>query len=390
MIEKKEFLKYFQKIPIAVNNLYGDPFFPTQIDDTFQKLDQLEKYGHQGIVGIITKSEISDSNIKKLSQYNLNLVVLVSMSGLENTHEFTKGVREKTLTRCEKYHIPCIAYIRPFIPRYNTSEEQIKILFDRIRGAIAHPVAVISGLRGNDEILGRSGIKESEKKEWSYRVKIVPKNVRDAINQYGSGVLIFERTSCGVAYVLGKDHSYNPYYYSPQLARCFNCPLQKTCFNQRKLYRPIQSDIELLNMLGYRASIVYQGREELCSVQPEKRTECVSCCTGCFIVKHESIAINPDLTPNLGDISFCRHLLGGRLVHHQGTFDQQEKDIARPKNPLLKDLPIYMLNSWWSFSRNIPSCYSCTYCIVTAYDNDCKTYGSVPEETAEVLWNRIK
>lgn len=377
-------------MPVAVNNLYGDPWFPIQIQDTFHKLDALEAAHHKGVVGIITKSEISEADIRHLSGYHLKLVVLVSMSGLEGTLEHTSGCRENTLTRCNQYHIPCIAYIRPFVPGYNTSEEAIKRLFERINSTSEHPVAVIAGLRGNDTILGRSGIDEEEKKNWSYRVKIVPRDVRDAVNKYKGNVLLFERTSCGIAYVLGDGYSYNPYYYSPQLAKCYTCPLKETCFDARDNFLPTQEDLDLLNYLGYHASIVYPGNHDLCTVQPEKRTECVSCCTGCFVTKHESIEISPNFIPNLGDVSFCRHLLGGKLVHHQGTYDHEEKDIARPKNPLLHDLPIYMLNSWWSFSRNIPSCYSCSYCIVTAYDNDYRTYGSVPVETGEKLWEALQ
>lgn len=85
MITKEEFIKHFQHIPVAVNNLYGDPFSPTQIEDTFEKLDALEKNQHQGIVSIITKPEISEDNIRKLTEYHLQLVVLVSMSGLEKS-----------------------------------------------------------------------------------------------------------------------------------------------------------------------------------------------------------------------------------------------------------------------------------------------------------------
>jgi hypothetical protein len=390
-MDEKDFLSRFLSVPVAVNNLYGDPFFPTQTDDTFKKLEQLRASGHKGVVGIITKSELTDDQVAQIRSFMpaLNIVVLVSMSGLDGTLEHTTGHRENSLARCIDKGIPCIAYLRPFIPKYNTSDSSIRELFARIHSSGAK-VAVLAGLRGNDEILAKSGINSGEeRREWSYRVKIVPKDVRKAVEKYKGGLLVLERTSCGIAYVLGMDHSYNPYYFSPQLARCYNCPLESTCHKKASTFVPDEKDMEFLQALGYQPKLVYKGIHEMCHVDPAKRTECVSCCTGCFITHRESIELRPDFSLNLGDISFCRHLLGGKLVHHVNTFDHEEQDIAHPKNPFLSDFPIYMLNSWWSFSRNIRQCYNCTYCIVTAYDNADRQYGSVPLDTGMAIWDKL-
>lgn len=37
----EEFINYFINLPVSINNLYGDSFFPTQTENTFSKLDEL-------------------------------------------------------------------------------------------------------------------------------------------------------------------------------------------------------------------------------------------------------------------------------------------------------------------------------------------------------------
>lgn len=247
-MDKIFFLDHFLNIPVAVNNLYGDPFL--QKENTYAKLLALQQSGHKGIVAIITKSEIDTDDAKTLANFakKLNLVVLVSISELQGTIEYTVGNRYKTLELCHKYEIPVIAYIRPFIPFYNTDENVISKIFEQISQTGVSTV-VISGLRGNDDIFSHVGISDEDKKDWSYRVKIVPQEVRNLLNKYEKAFNVFERTSCGVAFVLGKKHSHNPYYSSPQLAKCHNCPLKSSCFDKRNDFVP--DERTLSSSLGY-------------------------------------------------------------------------------------------------------------------------------------------
>ena len=69
--------------------------------------------------------------------------------------------------------------------------------------------------------------------------------------------------------------------------------------------------------------------------------------------------------------------------------DNGASDIARPKNSILKDSNIYILNSWYSYSRNINTCYKCSYCIVPHYQNQNKEYGEIPVEMAKKLYKEI-
>lgn len=187
------------------------------------------------------------------------------------------------------------------------------------------------------------------------RVKIIPADVRKCLEEcrVKYDMTMFERTSCGVAYVLGQTHSYNPYYASAQLAKCGRCPMKKTCFDRQEDFAPTEKDLELVRMLEYKAEIVNEGCFELCKVNPEKRTECVSCCTSCFKLKRDAIEVqhfdNQQIC--LGDIGLLR-LLTKKLVFCKGVIDSGDPTIAHPKNPLLADSNLYILNSWSSFSRN--------------------------------------
>lgn len=394
-MNKQTFLNYFLNVPVSINNLYGDPFFSIQKENTFNKLDDLTKTNHQGIVGIITKSEIDDKEIERLKKFSkkLNLIILVSCSELPYSIEKVKGDRYKTLSRCVNAGIPVIAYVRPFIPKVNTQREIIEKMFEKIYNTGCKRI-VVSGLRGTDEILTESNIEKSELKDWSLRVKIMPSDVKDYIHEFSQkyNLIVYDRTSCGISAELGLPNSYNPYYHSPQLAKCSKCELKKTCFDKQHLFVPSQEDINFIKLLGYNPKIVNENQLELCQVDPVKRTECVSCCTCCFMLKRHAVEI-VDEEICLGDLGLLR-LLTHKLVFKKNTIDNGEKDIAKPTNPLLKDLNLYILNSWWSYSRNISACYNCSYCIVKHYNNDKKhgfneECGNVPLVVGEKIWENI-
>lgn len=401
-MKKEKFLEYFKNVPVSVNNLYGDPFFPLQEENTFKKLDSLKSTGHKGIVAIITKSEITEEQAIRLQKYAkyLKLIVLVSISGLPNKvikgkpYECTSNNRYNGLKNCKKYNIPALAYVRPFIPPYNTSRECIENIFKSVSES-GIDIMVVSGLRGNDEILLNSGISEEEKEKWSFRVKIIPTDVRKLLNEFKEkyNIKLFERTSCGVAYALGEEYSYNPYQASPQLAKCYNCLLKSTCFDKKdsEIFKPTEEDLELINMLGYSAHINTYDTGEVCKVNPLKRTECESCCTSCYKLKRNSIELeNVERGISLGDTSMLR-LLTKKLVYGKGVREVGDKNVAYPTSEILKGLPIYMVNSWWVYARSTSYCYNCSYCMIGKYYSDCKKeeeLGSNPSEVAEIIWNR--
>lgn len=390
-MDKDKFLDYFLNVPVSVNNLYGDPFHPVQTENTFEKLKKLEASGHKGIVSIITKSEITPEQAEQLSNLKLNLVVLVSISGLKTRpegnapFENTKGSRYVALRNCANAGLKTLAYIRPFIPPYNTFPEVIEGIFKGIHEAgISN--AVVSGLRGDEEILLKSGIKKEKIKEWNYRVKIIPKEIRGMLDTYSRkyNIRLFERTSCGVSYITGKDYSYNPYYSAPQLAKCYNCPIKTSCFDCRDSFVPTDEDLEFVRMLGYRAEIVRPNKNEMCSVLPEKRTQCVSCCTSCYKLNRPGIRLISSGI-RLADTSLLR-LLTGKLVFSENLYDDGKADVARPTLEVFKPHNLYILNSWWSYSREIRQCYGCSYCIVKHFKNEAVEYGDIPSLVGNKIW----
>lgn len=83
------------------------------------------------------------------------------------------------------------------------------------------------------------------------RVKIILADVRKCLEEckVKYGMKMFERTSCGVAYVLGQTHCYNPYYASAQLAKCGRCQMKKVCFDRQEDFAQTGKDLELVRML---------------------------------------------------------------------------------------------------------------------------------------------
>ena len=387
-MNKEQFLHYFQHIPVSINNLYGDPFFSLQRNNTFAKLNSLESTNHKGIVSIITKSELTESDILEIKSKNLKTIILVSVSGLPNkkiqgtAYELTTGNRYNTLALCCKHSLPALAYVRPFVPPFNTSRETIHRMLAKIATTGIKNV-IVSGLRGDDEILAKSGLTKSEYDKWSWRVKKIPKDIRAIIDQESTsmGLRLFERTSCGVCYVLSENHSYNPYYSAPQLCKCDQCPLKSTCFAKRDSFIPTDTDLELCEALGYDAEKLVVPHGEMCKTEPSKRTECMSCCTSCFMLNRSGIRIKgEDL--KLGDVGLLR-LLTHKLVYAKDVYDTGRIDIGNPQvNPNW-----YILNSWWSFSREISQCYGCSYCVVKHYNNEPAEYGGNPVLEAEKYWD---
>lgn len=383
---KDQLMEYFLNIPMSINNLYGDPFFKDQEENTFSKLYSLHKSGHKGVVSIITKTEINERIALRLGYYakRLKLIILLSVSELPTKIEGVPGDRYNTISKCLKYGIPILPYIRPFIPGENTSPEILDKLFRRIKEEFKDKdySVIVSGLRGNEEILNKFSLTQ----EYNLRVKIIPTHIKEYLQSMTT--IIFSRTSCGVAYTLGLKKSWNPYYQSPQLAGCMKCPLKETCFDKQDTFAPTELDLELVHLLGYKGKIVYGN--DLCSVQPDNRTACESCCTACFKLNRPAIEIEPFDDICLGDLSLLRHLTG-KLVYCKGVVETGKEDIALPKSPLFKKLGIemYELNTWMSYSRNINRCYGCSYCIVPHYNNQNREYSDTPRNIAEKIIKEV-
>lgn len=119
------------KIPILINNIQGDPFMPSQIMDTFGKLDSLIKSEHQGPIGVTTKSVISDNLMKKIAQYNKisNLIMFYTFTGL-NEGNVSFDQRLDTFTQLSNLLSNVVLLFRPIVEGQNDSPELIRIFAD--------------------------------------------------------------------------------------------------------------------------------------------------------------------------------------------------------------------------------------------------------------------
>lgn len=366
---------YLKNLPITLNNYYGDPVI--QFENTMDKLQTLSNDRHMGPVSIITKGYISEEMAKeiKAKSKGLKFVVLVSISELPTDIEpLGQEHRYYTLNNLIKENIKCIGYIRPFIPPHNTNEKIIEKIFSRLN-KIGCNTVIISGFRGNDEIINNMSIEDKAK--WVLRVKQMPKELGEIIEQQAKkyNITVFTRTSCGVSYILKEKSTFNPYYNSPISAGCNKCPIKETCGH----IKPKKDAIEFVKKLGYDIEYVETKVKEGCTVTADNRLECPSCCTSCYILNVPHIVVKNE-NIGLGDITFIRFITGV-LVNKPGVVDGGKKDVAHVHIPNIQapESEIHCINTWYVWAKDTDKCYGCKYCIVPVYGLKEREYGMSPK-----------
>jgi len=376
--DKKKWLKLLREIPVSVNNFYGDPLIQWQ--DTCQKLEKLISDKHRGPVSIITKGRIFDEQAKQLKKYSdagLNLVVLLSISELPQYESVGMEHRYTNIAVLNKYGVKVIVYLRPMVPPYNTSLKVINKIFRKLNKNGAKYV-VASGFRGDKSIV--DDMSPEKTNEWVLRVKLMSKDVYSYLKLNASkyNMHLFTRTSCGVDAILGNKSTYNPYYYSPNLVHCqdLNCPLKDVC---KPVVKPKEGSLDFLKYLGYEIELEKGDCSLRCKTEPEKRLNCRSCCTTCFMLKVPRLIIK-NKNVNLGDLTFARFITG-MLVTKDGVVDNGDKNIALVKLPKFSDIDnIHCLNSWWPYAHVGDKCFDCKYCIERYYKSSRRDFGFSPAE----------
>jgi hypothetical protein len=365
------------KLPVAINNYFGDPVLYWA--DTLQKVQQLSVDKHQGIVGIITKGYITKPMAKELKEaaQGLKLVVLVSISGLAKTIEpVGQGHRYKTMENLANERIPVISYMRPFIPPYNTTLENVEDMVRRSARA-GCTVGVYSGFRGDSNIM--ETINPDKYLEWTIRLKLISPELTKQLISLGEqhSIKLYSRTSCGVAYALNQHRSHNPYYNTPLAVGCANCELMPTCKHED----PDLEALELLRMLGY--EFEYISGEGGCCTVTKNRLECPSCCTSCFVLNVPRIDVK-NKNIRLGDLAFIRFLTGV-LASKQGVVDGGKNDVGHVTFPHYPYPNIHCINTWYVWANQKQKCFNCKYCLTTVYELEEKTYGVAPKQLANWL-----
>ena len=365
------------RIPVAINCYYGDPAI--QWKDTVAKIATLARYGHAGPVVIITKGIIGKDRAKELASFGLpNLIVMVSVSELPKEFENIGHAHRYTAIRnCLEAGIKCFAAVRPLTPPHNTSPEIITRIMRNLH-EVGCEIACVSGFRGDESLV--AAMRPDQKINWVLRVKQMTgfDQVLRLANE--NQIKIFTRVSCAVAVLTGAKNVINPYWGSPQLVRCnaIACPITETC-------GPVTPDEELLSWLrGVGYELEWQpSPKNTCSFSSDTRLNCQSCCTTCFVQKQPRVLVHNAET--LGDLTFCRFILGGTLCVKPGMVDGGAKDVASVKILNQKiQTNIQCLNSWWVWARQLKHCLGCTYCISSLYPNS-DLVGCAPESILNIL-----
>lgn len=366
--EKEKWREILRQLPVAVNNFYGDPVM--QWKNTIEKLKSLEASRHAGPVGIIMKGKLTEKTVGQLKEQKdkgLNLVTLISISELPEMEGTGSEHRYENLRLLVEAGIPAIAYIRPMMPPFNTSEEVIGKIFTKLKEA-GCTSAVTSGFRGDEALVER--LAPDERVQWAMRVKVMPGEVFQRIKRHAeaNGVQLYTRTACAVSAATGGERTYNPYYNSRSLVKCaeLSCPLQDTC---APLPEPREGSVELVQRLGYDVKFIPARNGQPCGVSGEDRLRCPSCCTTCYFSKNiPHLQVRGDV--NLGDLAFIRFVTGV-MAMQPGRNDDGSKDVGKIGYPNYPEIDNTQgLNSWWPMSRNIEKCFGCKYCIVHEYYNE--------------------
>lgn len=365
-------------IPVAVNNLYGDPAM--QLDNSIEKLQTLSTDPWVGPVGLITKGSFNFSAAQRVKESApKNLVVLVSISSLVTGAEpVSVEKRLRTISSFASVGVPVIGYARPLT---GTPEAAISLI-DSMFSAGATTV-VASGFRGTNDLAKNIGVHNP-----SISVKEMPAEISAALKN--SSHRIFQRTSCGAAFALGLKRSWNPYWKSPQLAGCASCPLRATCFENPNV-NPNKRGLAVLRALGYKCIPQGLSKEACCNIQASNRRSCTSCCTTCFKQRSGAFLLQREdgKKPNLGELSFARHILGGVQVYSPGVIDGGDPSVGNVNPPrkigIFANKRIRALNTWLSYSNQISKCFGCKYCFAPYYSNDLGEYGCSPREIMDII-----
>lgn len=350
------------KLPVSINNYFGDPGI--QWNNTVKKLKNLEEVGHEGPVGIISKSYFSPDRANVLATSSCNVVVLQSISNLpESIEPVSHRKRIDSLKNLTAAGVPTIAYLRPLIPEYNTNLDIIRATLDSIAQS-GCKIVCYSGLRGTEDVLELLEKNTGERpkppqghKKWQDEHKLVEGRVKDFIEMYAKqlGLTVFRKTSCAVSYTTDQNSDYNCHWAQAEKYGCAECPMASKCADTAENWDENKID-NALSVLGAKGKIVKEERKKACSLTDVCTKNCSSCpVSGGVKLKLEG-------KWSLGELSVARWLAGVPVVA------DEELNTARIFHALdSKETPAEKPPLAEHFYRkpNESACpQGCAYCIV--------------------------
>ncbi len=226
------FRLYTKEIPISINN-QTDPFLNKIVyESTLKILENMEKYEMHNPVLLITKGYISEEQARRIAEFNLDIIILYTFSGIsqiiENRDENKQIETMQNIAKFDK--IKLINYYRPVIEGLNTDEKTIehvaRIVTKYCKGSI------ISGIRLNTfltKVLDDLNIYVPPKYDPDHKV-LFPETlnkIKEIFKSIDSQYPTFKKTSCGISYALSRPdyngHSARIYYCSPKCASYPTC-----------------------------------------------------------------------------------------------------------------------------------------------------------------------
>jgi hypothetical protein len=175
----------FMKLPVIINDCYGDPFLPSQIGNTIDKLKDLK--GHSGPIGIVTKMVFDNITLEAIKPYLYkNVVIFYSFTGL-NEGGFSFSDREKTFGALCNVHNNIVLVIRPIIKGRNDDMLLLKKIIDVAK-------------RFNRPVVYEGGYKKP-----GSRTKVLDSALKSFLDEYCSEkeVTTYPKTSCATSAILG-------------------------------------------------------------------------------------------------------------------------------------------------------------------------------------------
>lgn len=275
-----------RKIPVSINNYFGDPGI--QWKDTLGKLEQLETSGHEGPIGVISKSYFNPEKAKRLADSRCRVVVLQSISNLpENIEPMGHAKRIESIKNLVEAGVPTVAYLRPLIPGYNTYEDILRATLDSIAQSGCKMVCY-SGLRGTTDVidllekqLGKRIEPPPGYQEWQKDHKLVEGKIKDFIESYAKklGLKVFRKTSCAVSYASGLESDYNCHWEQPEKYGCGECDMAEGCSRAVGEWEGSaeQRVNDTLKILGAEGSIEKKPRKTACQLKEVCHYPCSSC-----------------------------------------------------------------------------------------------------------------
>jgi len=119
-----------ENLPLTLNTHFGDPFQPTQWENTLEKVRYLKSQDYKGEIEVSTKWIISDEQIEELYGINPDIWIICGITGLGEGKNVTLEDRFDNYYRICKRFEKTVLNVRPIIPGHNDSMQVLQPMIE--------------------------------------------------------------------------------------------------------------------------------------------------------------------------------------------------------------------------------------------------------------------